>query len=172
MENKNEQYYLNQAAEDQKAAADSFDRCDTDGFVSQFCHGLSSDLNRCKASLARNNWKSDFPGLYDLKGNRMRAKLIDGEFGECWAMLDENDKFTGQFISHPGNPPGEWVADDPELNWILKSWNRKAKNLEKKGYQIKMESAPANAKYFGGSGRGLSGLANVRVIIYRTDKGY
>ena len=170
MTDKTPEYYKKRAAESRKRSADSFDRCDTDGFLSQHSNDLDARLNDAKAMLAKNKWHAMFPGLYDLKGNRVRAKLINGKYGQCWALLNDDDKFTGKFFIHIGNPPEYWAAgaDDPER---IKAWNRRAKNLRKKGYQVKMESAPADVR-LEGSGRGLAGMAKVFILIYRLDQGY
>src|SRR3990167_10637731 len=76
-----------------QAAQDSFDRCDTDGFLSQWASGLSGRLASTKADLLDAGGKSEFWGLFTLDGQRVRAKLIDTKHGTCWALCDENDKF-------------------------------------------------------------------------------
>lgn len=136
---------------------DSFDRCDTDGFLSQWASGVHSNLYLRLAELAEAGWVSEFPGLFDIKtGERVPAKIIyvkdrfsyNGALKALWAIVDpKTEKFTGVFL-----PEGEN--------------SRKQKKL---GFFQKKEIAPAYAK-IDGVGYGLSG--SVWVSVYRTDCGY
>jgi hypothetical protein len=150
--------YRQMAARNIQDREDSFDRCDTDGFLSQWASGISSNLNQTLAELADAGWVSSFPGLFNAKtGERVPAKIIQvrdryrgfgKSFRSVWAIVDpKTDKFTGIFL-----PVGEN--------------SRKQKQL---GFVEKQEMAPAYAKITG-SGYGLSGSA--WVIVYRTDGGY
>lgn len=150
--------YREMARQQHAAREESFDRCDTDGFLSQWASGLHSNLYQTLAELAEAGWVSEFPGLFNAKtGERVPAKIISVRdryrgFGEnyrsVWAIVDpKTDKFTGVFI-----PVGEN--------------SRKQKQL---GFVQKNEIAPAYAK-IDGRGRGLSGSA--WVAVYRTDGGY
>ena len=133
-----------------QAKEDSFDRCDTDGFLSQWASGISGQLEARKAELAEAGWTSTFPGLYRRSdGARVRAKLIDARYGLCWAFCDEEGTFTGRFLSH--------------------SKGTKRSRLYREGFELREETAPANARITG-SGTGLSGTAWVEV--YRADGGY
>ena len=77
--------------------AESYERCDTDGFMSQMSHGVMASLHETERDLEATNGYELATGLYTLDGQRIRAKLIDGKFGMCWAFCDMNDKFTGRF---------------------------------------------------------------------------
>jgi hypothetical protein len=138
---------------------DSFDRCDTDGFLSQWASGLHSSLYQTLAELAEAGWVSEFPGLFDANtGKRVPAKIIyvKDRFSyngamylkALWAIVDpKTDKFTGVFL-----PVGEKSRKQKQLGFIQKT-----------------EIAPAYAK-IDGRGYGLSGSA--WVSTYRTDGGY
>lgn len=135
-------------------AEESFDRCDTDGFLSQWALGLTAQQKRAQANIVENGGKSSFIGLFTLDGKRVRAKVIKTHppFAKwatqlTWAFCDANGKFTGKFIT----------------------CGLKEKNLAKKGYKEEYEEAPAKA-IIDGKGYGLSGSAWVAVI--RLDKGY
>lgn len=132
-----------------EAREESFQRCDTDGFLSQWASGLSSQEARENARIARQGGYELFPGLYErATGRRVPAKMISGKFGPCWALCDENGEFTGTFIGDA---------------------RTKRAKLYKLGYVVLGEWAPAKAM-LKGEGTGLSGTCWVAVV--RTDGGY
>lgn len=139
-----------EAADCDRRAQESFERCDTDGFLSQWAAGKMADRKRLEAEVVENGGKWEFPGLFRKSdGKRIRAKVINTRFGTCWAIVGEDDKFTGQFF-----PTGE------------KSRKQKAAGLFQK-----LEEVEAGVDFTGG-GRGLSGACNVGVGVYRKDNGY
>lgn len=80
------------------ASSESFERCDTDGFLSQWGHDQMARVYEALAGLAENGGKSTFVYLADLNGNLVNAKVIPSKFsGSCWMLLDENNKATGEF---------------------------------------------------------------------------
>jgi hypothetical protein len=141
-----------QAARHDQDAADSFERCDTDGFVSQWASGINARQKRTQATIEEAGGVATFGRYYltDLDGERVPAKLIEGRFGPCWALLDEDDQFTGEFIgAHPA----------------------RESTLERKGYREAEEEFVAEATAdLKGSGRGLSGAATVTVIVRPADR--
>lgn len=132
-----------------QSAEESFQRCDTDGFLSQWACNITARLKRAEATVAENGGMAIFPALYDLKGNRAKAKLIDGLYGRCWAFVGDDGRFTGQFIS---------------------AFPKRESTMTKKGYQEGNEWAPAKA-VIDGKGTGLSGAASAYVTVKRTDNG-
>ena len=141
-----------QAAKHRKESYDSFERCDTDGFLSQWANNINARRCDMQAQIEFDGGKAEFPGLFDLEGNLVCAKLIDGRFGECWSLMEENTykeyKFTGKFIS---------------------AFPKRKSTMEKKGYREGIVKAPAVA-VIKGRGTGLSGQAWVAVV--RKDGGY
>ena len=135
------------AAQHYQAAQDSFERCDTDGFVSQWAHGMLGDEARLQAQIDERGGVWDFPALFSLAGERADAKLIKGRFGMCWAFLNPAGEFTGQFIA---------------------AFPKRESTMRAKGYYEGTEVAPAKATLVG-SGRGLSGACSVRACVVRTD---
>src|SRR6476661_6496069 len=81
-----------------QAAYDSFERCDTDGFLSQWASGLNAQKHRLQAEIEDNGGKWEFPALFDLDGNLVPAKLISTRYGMSWALLD------------PANPEGSFLG--------------------------------------------------------------
>lgn len=140
----------NEAAKMDEMAEESFQRCDTDGFLSQWALGLGAQERRLQAGIEEAGGLSEFAALFDLDGNRVPAKLIDGRFGTCWAMCDDDGQFTGQFI---------------------KAFPARESTMERKGFREGREMAPARAKIIG-SGTGLSGAASCYAGIIRIDGGY
>lgn len=130
-------------------ALDSFDRCDTDGFLSQWASNMTSDEERQRAELNLRGGLACFWGLFSVEtGKRVPAKIIETKFGHRWAVCDASGKFTGEFL--PVCP-------------------KRASTLGKKGYFEARELAPAIVK-LEGRGMGLSGTCWVATV--RTDGGY
>ena len=148
----------NMAAANRKAAQESFDRCDTDGFLSQWASGITAMLYDKQAAIADAGGKWEFWGLFRASdGKRVRAKQVSVynkfKYGNetKWMVLDANDKAVAWF-------PCNWGSG-------------KGRKLKAAGLYEAMEEAPAKAKIMG-SGTGLSGAANAFVGVVRTDKGY
>tara|TARA_B100000745_G_scaffold192726_1_gene126762 strand:+ start:28556 stop:29035 length:480 start_codon:yes stop_codon:yes gene_type:complete len=148
---KTAQEYRDMAADSARKRQESFDRCDTDGFVSQYCDGLNRNLYLRMAEIAENGGKAEFRGLFLREtGERVKAVLREGQWGYYWMLLDANGKPTGTFV--------------PD------SKGTKRSKMYKLGFEVRMEMVPADAR-FGGSGKGFSGLSTVYIETYRTDGG-
>jgi hypothetical protein len=140
-----------------RAAADSFERSDTDGFLSQWASGITARLCRAKADLADADGRAEFPALFDTAGNLVAAKLVETRYGMAWGLLPDDNpsgRFTGWFS------PSK--AENPQ--------RRKAADAAK-GYQVGRVRAPAKA-VIAGSGTGLSGAASAYVAVLRADGGF
>lgn len=69
--------YEARAEESQRKAEESFDRCDTDGFLSQAAHQLGAREDQRNAEILRNGGVARFVGLYEVAtGRRVKAKHI------------------------------------------------------------------------------------------------
>lgn len=152
---------------------ESFQRCDTEGFISQWADGLTSSLYQQRAEIARNGGMAEFPALYDLGGNRVPAKVIDTRFGSCWALIDpDTGRFTGSFLQLARMEQVDIERHDEKGSWtdcILRQTKRSVNALRRKGYFQATEMAPARAE-IRGKGYGLSGRA--WVAVERTDRGW
>lgn len=138
-----------EAAQHDRDAAESFDRCDTDGFVSQWASGQMAGLRRREAELAEhgNTWTFSRTRLVKLDGSETDARAVDTRYGRKW-RLDSTD---------------QW------LPWMPK----RESTLAKHGYRevTETEVAPAKAIHWSPSGaRGISGATSVQVIVFRTDR--
>ena len=98
METQTVEQLREQAKMKNASAEESFDRCDTDGFLSQWASRLGADFDMMKADILERGG-AVFPALFDLEGNIVKAKLIDTKYGKSWAIVGDNEKFTGQFVS-------------------------------------------------------------------------
>lgn len=141
-----------QAAAHDRKAHESFERCDTDGFMSQWADGLTAGKLRLQAQIAENGGRATHPALFDLEGNLVPAKLVDGRYGLVWGLLEDDDphgRFVGWFNPSQARRPG--VA---------------RRNDAKKGYYIGYVLAPAEAKLRGGN------ACTVMPVAVRTDGGF
>jgi len=130
-----------QAAEDESAMYrdrrnESFDRCDTDGFVSQYFDGVASNVSSRQATIERQGGQDVFCALFDLDGRRLNAELRDGQWGQYW-LLKGNDRPAS------GKP-------------FVTAFPARESTLRKKGYLEGYSTYPAKA-ITAGEGYGLSG---------------
>ena len=138
-----------EAAEAAHSAAESFERCDTDGCLSQWADRITATLKNTQADLLDAGGVAEFPGLFEGE-RRVEAKLIEGKFGPVWLVLGQQDEDRfGRFVPYGRR-------------------SRKQKTL---GLHEAKETASAAAK-IAGEGRGLAGAANCRVTVFRTDGGW
>jgi len=84
-----------EAAQHEQDAADSFERCDTDGFMSQWASGCTAAKKRLQADIQDNGGLAEVPALFDLAGNLVPAKLIDTRFGMAWGIFESWDDLNG-----------------------------------------------------------------------------
>jgi chromosome segregation ATPase len=140
------------AAKAEQQRQESYDRSDTDGFMSQWASGLAAQESLMKAELEENAGKAEFVALFDKDGNMVPAKLISTKFGPAWAVYsdpnDSSSKFTGEFIN-------ESKSDNPKTQ---------AAALARKGYTLGRVKAPAHVAMSG------SNTASVRPSIFRSGK--
>lgn len=140
--------YRNLANSQRSSAVESFDRCDTDGFLSQWAHNINSDLNNTKAEILENDGKSDFVGLYE-GDRRVKAREITTKFGRSW-LLHEDEVALIALRGKPFLPTGKTSRIHNQL-----------------GLQERKELAPAWCKITA-HGTGLSGAASAFVHTYRS----
>lgn len=144
------------AAERERSAQESWERSDTDGFLSQWASGLTAQLYRTQATLADGDGTDEFPAVFTTDGERVPARQVRTRYGTKWAVFasaEEFDSYNGDIIA--------W------LSWPETA--RQAANLAKKGYRIGYVRAKARA-VIKGTGTGLSGQA--WVTTERVEKGF
>lgn len=139
-----------------QSASDSWERCDTDGFLSQWASGLTAQRLELQARITRLGGRDRFRALLDATtGELVAAKLVQTRFGSVWGLLSDPDD--------PHSPFRSWVsrsrAQDPA---------KRAATMRTKGYVEAWVLAPAKAELRGGPG----GAVNVRAVSVRTDGGF
>lgn len=132
------------AAAYDKEVRDIWERSDTDGFLSAWAMGLSAEKARREASLADEGGLHEFLALFTTEGEWVPAKVIEGNWGPRWMVLDAEGKRTGKYL--PYLPA-------------------RRSTLAKHGYVEGRAIWPAYVTYAGGRGTGLSGCASVRPVV-------
>lgn len=132
------------AAEYYQDAHDSFERCDTDGFMSQWASNIMGDKARLQEEVNNNGGMWDFEILCDLDGNPVPAKIIKTRFGHAYAIFASFDKME---------------YGDPIIKWV--NLGLTDKTLAKKGYKMGIVTLPAKVILSGND------VCNVRAVIVR-----
>ena len=81
-------------------AIDSFERSDTDGALSQWASGVTARLHDLQARIVERGGLYEFPALFTTDGDWVPAKVIDGQYGPCWMILDTDGNATGEFAPY------------------------------------------------------------------------
>lgn len=140
-----------EAAQARGRSADSWERSDNDGFLTQWAADTIARKYELQAEIAEQGGTWQFPALLDTDGNLVPAKLVQTRFGPAWGLLSDPDNphsdFTG-FVN-PSN------ASTPA---------RRAGAMARKGFRVGTVRAPATAAL----SDGLNPLAYAR----RTDGGF
>jgi len=114
------------ARDNRQSASDSFDRCDTDGFMSQWADGLTARAYECAASIAEEHGWIEVKALFTLDGHFLTAELRASQnygWGMYWdvpAQLAAKHGLAKRYVNDP-------TAGSPV---------RRAKTLAKKGVAI------------------------------------
>jgi hypothetical protein len=138
-----------EAREQDRKAYDSFESCDTDGFLSQWAAGRMSALKHLEADLVEMGGKAEFAGLFDLDGNLVPAVRVDGRWGaSSWKLLNERGRCAGWFNESQA-----------------KTQERRLAAHKAKGYYVGRVRVPARAELVGNS----AAPALVRVDDWNAD---
>lgn len=143
--------FAQQAADHIAAQQASFDRCDTDGFVSQWAHGIQGQVAQRNAEIAANGGVATFWAYTatDLDGTPLSFRRAETKFG-FKLVVDTAD--------------GEV--------WVDPAAKRPATNAKKGVIVGRSEfTAPAHAHTWApASARGLSGACSVQVLVSPDDR--
>ena len=150
-------------------AEESFQRCDTDGFVSQWASGLNGAVLNLQADIEENDGKSWFTVLTEIETGRMlEARIISTRYGASWILSDKEEaEFGRKFV-----PVDD--SDDLEDPDGLPGNRRARRSRVQKdlGLIQSQRLMKAKAKIVGGSGRGLSGASTCYAGVVCIDDEY
>lgn len=136
------------AAEAHQAAAESFDRCDTDGFLSQWAHGITARLEEAKAEIAARSGKVLAPALIDVEDGAVLCTHTGyGQYGMWWKLNGLGQARYGRTFVSTSN-----ASTDAK---------RRAANA-RKGFSVGRVLVDGHAEIVGG-GTGLSGALSCTV---------
>lgn len=133
------------AARQYQEAADSFERCDTDGFLSQWASDLTAREHQAKADLIENGGMVETAALFDLDGNVISTH--HGFTRNQWGGQSEWWR----------TPEGQFLKPSQAVDWTIRERNNK-----RKGFTIGRIKVRGYVTIAGG-GTGLSGAASCYV---------
>jgi hypothetical protein len=142
-----------------EAERESFDRCDTDGFLSQWSHSMTRDLAQANARILENGGHAPFPVLCDASGEVLATVVFTFEnpHPRGWG-IQCRDMWR----------LGDALAEKHGRKWVpCGSGSRVQKQL---GLHEETRWFPAFAKLTVGRGQrstGLGGCANAFVATFR-----
>jgi hypothetical protein len=109
------EYWTAKARDCYKRQQESYDRCDTDGFMSQWAAGQMANRYHHLARLARQGWSWDYHAIFDLEGNLIPAKYLETRYGWSWALLESDDadsRIIGWFNESAARDPKKARANN------------------------------------------------------------
>lgn len=118
-----------------QAREESHERCDTDGFLTQWSLGIDANKASIQADIDAQGGYDVFPALFTADGEPTGAELREGQYGPFWFLRHEQGK--ARFVN---------------------AFPKRSATLAKKGYREGLEVAKAEA-FVNGEGFGLSGRA-------------
>lgn len=92
-----------EAAQHDRNAYESFERCDTDGFLSQWASRLTAQQKRLEAQLIENGGVTTMLGPVTADGQPVRFRDVQTRYGRKWLVLDDNDDAIAWLDPHAVN---------------------------------------------------------------------
>ena len=151
------------AADAAREAQDSFDRSDTDGCFTQQANANLSELAAVQATIAENDGYAEFQALFDLDGNLLPAKLVRGQYGMTWLMLDPAS------VDGRGDSHGIFISPSKAESDVVRR-----RNNARKGVYVGRVKVKAFAMHSTGDHEafGFAGLDRVHTVVLREDRGF
>jgi len=150
IEGKTAAQHIADATVSARAQAESFERSDTDGFLSQWASGLSAQESSAKAELAAAGGTIETQALFLLDGTVASTHEIHGQYGYSWVLNDIAAEALGRrFLSTSGARKGQRRYDADRA----------------KGVTLGTIRVPGYVTMSGADGaRGLGGCLSVHVV--------
>jgi len=152
------------AQDQRRRSQESFDRCDTDGFLSQWANDIGAELNARKAELLRNGGYARFRVLCDAAGNVVADRIH--EFADRYAPEWSNAtvkrwRLPDDLAAKHGR---KWV---PVAGYSGKSRVQKKLELHEEDRWFRAYAKITTPR--GAKSTGLAGCANAYVGTFRAD---
>lgn len=134
--------YKKLASEANERAIESFDRCDTDGFLSQWALAIQEREYNALAHLAENNWKSSFQTLVTAKGELVPCRKIETKYGTSYGVYQSfvDAEKGGEIIQWVGLGKRAAKNKGYKIAWVISEANVKMSD----GYASQAFFVPAN----------------------------
>lgn len=104
-------------------SARSFERSDTDGFLSQKANDVTASVYELQATIVENGGRALFLALYDLDGNVVPAIYEEGQYGYQWKLLDPHatgsSRVLGWFSPSKAKTPGKARENDAKKGFYV-----------------------------------------------------
>lgn len=130
-----------------QAAADSFERSDTDGFLSQWASSITARKLRAQAELAEAGGLTETSALFNLDGTVASTHQGEGQWGPYWVLNDAAAERYGKRFYSPSR---------------ARSMATRRANNRRKGFTVGRVSVRGYVTITG-SGTGMSGAASAYV---------
>ncbi len=119
-----------EARESMRRSAESWERSDTDGFLSQAASDAMAREYMLRADIARAGGKVEFMAIFDLDGNLIQMHRSEGQYGDYFYNRDHDINGAPRFIRPSQAKKGE----------------RRQATDEKKGFRVGTISATPEVK--------------------------
>jgi len=134
------------AGEAVRAEAESFERSDTDGFLSQWGHGIMRQVYRLNAEIAEAGGVWEFDAYERIAtGEIAPHRVITTQYGQRVMVLDAEGRATGEFLPYAA---------------------KRDATYEKKGFRRVLVTKAAHAKTWAPAG---GGYTSVQAIVVADD---
>lgn len=148
-----------EAKRKREAKEESFQRCDTDGFLSQWAHGIGAEQDEKTIKILENGGCAQFPVLCDADGNVLAHKVYK------FADIHRPDQWNAPMKKM-------WRIPDDKLAKYGRKWvpvGYGSRIQKKLGLHEESRWFPAVAKLTTGGRKatGLSGCANAFVAVFK-----
>lgn len=121
---------------------ESFERCDTDGFLSQFALDIRVNEYMKWAELAENDFQDTFETLADMDGNLVPCRFIKTQFGYAYGVYEsfEEAQNCGKIIKWVGTG----VRAAKNKGYKIIDVKTEAKVVFSGGYTASVHTEPVN----------------------------
>lgn len=104
-------------------SAESFERCQEDGFLSQKANDVTAAVYELQATIVENGGRAPFLALYDFEGNIVPAIYEEGQYGYQWRLLDPHatgsSRVLGWFSPSKATRPGKARENDAKKGFYI-----------------------------------------------------